>query len=95
MPIYFYRASGEQGCDYCLNGFEKLQRLRDDPIEACPRCSADVKKEISAVSLTSQSPSLDENNLDKHGFTQYKKLEKGVYEKTAGKGPALISDKES
>ena len=30
--------------------------------------------------------------LEKHGFTQYRKSGKGVYEKSAGKGPAIISD---
>ena len=27
-----------------------------------------------------------------HGFTQYKRAGKGVYEKTAGKGPDIITD---
>jgi putative FmdB family regulatory protein len=94
MPIYFYRASGEQSCDYCLDGFEKLQRLRDGSLVVCPRCSAGVEKVISATNLGSSKVSLGRDNLEKHGFTQYKKLEKGVYEKTAGNGPKVISDKE-
>jgi len=31
------------------------------------------------------------NHIEKHGFTQYRKVGKGVYEKTAGKGPDYIS----
>jgi hypothetical protein len=35
---------------------------------------------------------LREGHLAKHGFTQYRKVGKGKYEKTAGKGPSTISD---
>lgn len=94
MPIYAYRASGEQACDYCRGGFEKIQRLGDDPIQSCPECSVRVVKVIAAANLAPAKVSLGRNELEKHGFTQYRKLEKGVYEKTAGKGPTVISDKE-
>jgi hypothetical protein len=29
-------------------------------------------------------------NLEKHGFTQYRKAGGGYYEKTAGEGPRVI-----
>ena len=34
---------------------------------------------------------LKESNVEKHGFTQYRRAGNGVYEKTAGKGPKFIS----
>ncbi len=94
MPIHVYMASGETHCDDCREGFERLQKLDAEALSSCPRCSAPIKRKISAPHLASSAPSLKEGNLEKHGFTQYKKLEKGVYEKTAGSGPDLISDKD-
>jgi hypothetical protein len=37
---------------------------------------------------------MKEGNLEKKGFTQYKKIGKGAYEKTAGKGPSHIIDED-
>ena len=95
MPIYVYKAVEKTDCDHCENGFEQLQKISDDPLACCPECLVTVKRVISAANIASSAPSLKESNIAKHGFTQYRKLEKGVYEKTTGKGPEIISDKES
>jgi putative FmdB family regulatory protein len=95
MPIYRYQASGEKACDYCRNGFEKLQRLRDAPLEACPGCLSPVVKVITGVNVAVSGASLDKDNLEEHGFTQYRRVEKGVYERSAGKGPKVIGDDDS
>ena len=91
MPIYEYQPRGEAHCDFCRDGFDALRKLSDPALEACPECGAPIDRKISAPNLGSGGPSLDESNIEKHGFTQYKKVEKGVYEKTAGKGPDFIS----
>jgi putative FmdB family regulatory protein len=93
MPIYEYQPATEQHCDYCVSGFEKLRKSGDPKLAQCPECSAPVERKISAPNLGGSGPSLDSANIEKHGFTQYKKSSKGVYEKTAGKGPDVISDK--
>ena len=93
MPIYVYRPTTPDQCDHCEGGFEHLQKLDDEILSFCPECSAAVERVITAANLASPSPSLKEDNIEKHGFTQYRKVEKGVYEKTAGKGPAMISSK--
>ena len=92
MPIYEYEPESEQNCEYCKSGFELLRKLSDPVLSQCPRCQSPVTRRISAPNLGNAGPSLDESNIEKHGFTQYRKLEKGVYEKTAGKGPDFISD---
>lgn len=92
MPIYEYEPAGGKHCDHCKDGFELLRKLNDPVLTQCPHCQASVTRRISAPNLGSAGPSLSESNIEKHGFTQYRKLEKGVYEKTAGKGPDLISD---
>ena len=66
--------------------------MSDPPVTRCPECNAPVVRKISAPNLGIAAPSLDESNIEKHGFTQYRKLEKGVYEKTAGQGPDINSD---
>jgi len=71
-----------------------MQKLSDDPLACCPECYSPVRRKISRPNLASPAPSLSESNLEKHGFTQFRKVEKGVYEKTAGKGPDFITDKE-
>lgn len=94
MPIYEYQASGKNICDHCSGGFEAMQKLTDAPLKLCPQCHNPVKRKISRPNLASSPPSLKKDSLEKHGFTQFKKVEKGVYEKTAGKGPDFITDKE-
>ena len=92
MPIYAYQADPGPGCDFCRRGFEKLQRLRDAPLPRCPRCGSPVRKLISAPNVAGSDQALSEKKIGQHGFTQYRKLERGVYEKTAGEGPDLITD---
>jgi len=92
MPIYEYQASGDRYCEHCAGGFDSLRKTSDPELSQCPQCKAPVIRKISAPNLGGKGPSLDAANIEKHGFTQYRKSGKGVYEKTAGKGPTVISD---
>lgn len=92
MPIYEYQNADAHSCPHCEQGFERLHKSGEQDLAACPKCGAAVKKKLSAPSLAGAGPSLDPANLEKHGFTQFRKSGKGVYEKTAGKGPDVISD---
>ena len=91
MPIYEYQAAGPDCCDHCLAGFDVMQKLADAPPSFCPECHNPVRRKISRPNLSSPAPSLSQGNIEKHGLTQFKKVEKGVYEKTAGKGPDFIN----
>jgi len=92
MPIYEYKLLTGTGCDYCRNGFDQMQKISADPLQQCPQCSAKIRRIISAPSLPKPGPSLAPSNLEKHGFTQYRKSSKGEYHKTAGAGPDVIKD---
>ncbi len=94
MPIYVYEPSTESHCRYCLGGFERRQRVNDPRLTQCPECREPVRRVITAPGLTRPAPNLTEKNIGDKGFTQYRKLEKGVYEKTVGKGPDLLVDKD-
>jgi len=92
MPFYEYIASSPSRCDYCAKGFTLLRRLSDPALTSCPECGADVRKVLSPPNVVAgQSHKLKESSIEKAGFTQYRKSGKGVYEKTAGKGPGVIS----
>lgn len=93
MPIYEYQSSGDAGCEHCTAGFDIMQKLADEPLRMCPKCHNPVRRKISPPNLARPAPSLSRENIEKHGLTQFKKVEKGVYEKTAGKGPDYITDK--
>ena len=95
MPIYEYQASSQTHCEHCANAFDVMQKMSDEPLKYCPECLNPVRRKISRPNLASPAPSLSQENIEKHGLTQFKKVEKGVYEKTAGKGPKYITDKDT
>lgn len=92
MPIYEYQAISEDNCDQCKVAFDVMQKMSDQPLTLCPQCLNPVSRKISRPNLARPAPSLSQDNIEKHGLTQFKKVEKGVYEKTAGKGPDYIMD---
>lgn len=92
MPIYEY-APTRGGCPTCREHIEVLQKLSDPPLAACPDCGAPLERVLSPASVVQgQAHVLREDNVARRGFTQYRRVGKGKYEKTAGKGPATISD---
>ncbi len=92
MPYYEYRSAEESGCDYCAEPFTILQKMDDPVMQHCPYCGRTVKRLISSPSLPGRhSKAASTSEVEKAGFTQYRKIGKGVYEKSAGKGPKIIS----
>ena len=91
MPIYQYMPD-DVACAHCRSGIERLQRLADPALTTCSACGAPIHRVISAPQVVSgQAHRTSESHAGKHGFTQYKRAGKGVYEKTVGKGPNFIS----
>lgn len=91
MPFYTYQNATDDFCDHCQNGFEMLQRLDAEPVKYCPDCGNEVKKVISAPNIAAGIKHLTtDKTAEQKGFTKYKRAGKGVYEKTAGKGPKYI-----
>lgn len=90
MPLYKYEAEG-QGCSHCQSRFEVLQRVDQEPLTRCPECGQLVRRVFSSCAI-SRAPTgtLSPKNLERHGFTQYRKAGDGYYEKTCGPGPDLI-----
>ncbi|MFW5816230.1 MAG: FmdB family zinc ribbon protein [Wenzhouxiangella sp.] len=92
MPFYEYASTEQPGCDHCRDGFTVLQRLNDPRLTTCPACGHPVRRVISPPNVVSgRAHMLKTSSIEQAGFTQYRKIGKGVYEKTAGKGPGVIS----
>ncbi|MHC4402080.1 MAG: FmdB family zinc ribbon protein [Planctomycetota bacterium] len=90
MPLYEYEPDSES-CDHCRGRFEVMQRVADPPLRKCPECGRPCHRVFSAfATIKSGKDLLSPGNLEKHGFTQYKRSGDGRYEKTLGDGPDLI-----
>jgi len=89
MPMRVYQASGKQHCEQCCSGFECLEKMDAPASTHCPHCGAAVRRCLSAPAVIHADGALMQPaNLEKHGFTQYRKVGKGEYERSAGnKGP--------
>ncbi|MEO7432702.1 MAG: zinc ribbon domain-containing protein [Dokdonella sp.] len=92
MPLYEYAPVTPPGCALCCYGFELLQRLSDASLTHCSACGGAIQRVLGATGMVSgQAHVLKEKYVAERGFTQYRKIGKGLYEKTAGKGPDTIS----
>jgi putative FmdB family regulatory protein len=91
MPLYVYEHdSGD--CKPCEARFELLEGVNASPLAKCPQCGRPCHRIISPFApLKSVRDMLSPKNLEKHGFTQYKRAGDGRYEKTCGEGPRHIS----
>lgn len=92
MPIYEYEHDADH-VDNCCERFELLQSMSDPPLDRCPRCSRPCHRVISSFATLSGGGqgTLSPKNLERLGFTQFKRAGDGRYEKTFGKGPDVIS----
>ena len=101
MPIYEYVSLDLQQCPFteCGGRFEELQDAEEVPLAHCLVCGAACRRIISRSSLKryehGASGILNPNNIARHGFTQYKKAGKGLWEKTVGEGPRFLKREEA
>lgn len=94
MPTYLYQVVTDD--DNEGEVFEVVQKMSDPPLTEHPETGEPVQR-IPARPYVPGSGSdhstkqmLDNKNLDRLGFTKYKRAGDGVYEKKAGKGPNTI-----
>jgi len=81
MPIYEYRAQDPaQACELCRDSFEQLQSISEKPLKACPQCGAPVRRIISPPAVGASQSGLDDRAKNA-GFSKFRKLSKGEYEK--------------
>lgn len=95
MPLYVYQVIEKDGSEGEV--FEVLQGMNEPPLTHHPETGRPVKRLLSVPNVggggaaARSKANLKPSNLEKMGFTQYRKGRKGKYEKTAGSGPDMIS----
>lgn len=91
MPIREYFPLAPPGCALCCYGFERLERLTDPALTHCTACGQPLRRAVAAAAVVSgQAHVLREEQVAKHGFTKYRRVGTGRYEKVAGDGPDNI-----
>jgi len=91
MPIREYFPLTPPGCALCCYGFERLERLADPVLTHCTACGQPLRRAVAVAAVVSgQAHALREGHVAKHGFTKYRRIGKGHYEKVAGEGPDSI-----
>ncbi|MFP6583211.1 MAG: FmdB family transcriptional regulator [Candidatus Hydrogenedentota bacterium] len=96
MPVYTYEIINEDGSDgEC---FDVIRKMSDSPLETHPDTGEKVKRiytmpHIAGITNAVHTKNrLSDTNLEKQGFTTYRKNGKGHYERTTGSaGPEHIS----
>jgi len=90
MPIYEYEHKGDPGSD-CEQRFEVLQGMSEPPLTCCPECGGPCERVFSSfATIRNEQAILRPKNLERLGFTQFKRAGDGYYEKTCGEGPRVI-----
>jgi putative FmdB family regulatory protein len=97
MPIYEYEHDAQLGPE-CSARFEVLQRVQEEPLAHCPTCGFACHRVLSSFATAratrsgwSSKADLSPSNLERLGFTQYRRAKGGRYEKTCGRGPSVIN----
>lgn len=73
MPIYEYKAiEKNKGCNYCIHGFDILQKFSEGPLTVCPKCGAPVRRAITRFSACVSEP-VEESLALEDKLTNYEK----------------------
>jgi putative FmdB family regulatory protein len=52
MPTYVYKAVEEgKSCEYCIPGFEFIQRMTEPALVRCPHCQSPVRRVLFAPAV--------------------------------------------
>ena len=96
MPVYTYQIINEDGSEgEC---FDVVRKMSDPPLEKHPDTGEKVKRIFTSPHIAGISNAihdktrLSDSNLEKKGFTTYRKNGKGHYERTTGsQGPKHLN----
>ncbi len=80
MPYYEYELS-EGDCKACGGKFTLRRPINAPDLTKCPACKKPVRKLITACSSPQKLKPLSVSDAKKAGFTVYKRLGKGEFER--------------
>ena len=95
MPTYVYQIINDDGSDG--DTFEVVQKMADPALTEHPETGQPVRRVPVAPHIAGEysdsatKSKLTDSNLDRLGFTKYKNVGDGHFEKRAGSGPDVIS----
>lgn len=92
MPIYEYEPKDRE-CLMCSGRVEVLQGISDPSCELCPYCGLDVIRVVSRASINLKGE-MSPEKAAKKGFSTFKRIGKGTYERVAGPEGAEASLKD-
>ncbi len=90
MPVYTYQILKQDGTPG--ESFEVLRKMSDPPLERHPETGEKVRRVYKPVHIAGMTSTLhsktllSDKNLEKNGFTAYRRNGRGNYERTAGSG---------
>jgi predicted nucleic acid-binding Zn ribbon protein len=94
VPIYSFEVLDEQG--EVADVIEVTQGMSEPLPTSDPASGRPLRRVFQAPNVATryttsiQKNKMSDKNLDRLGFTKYKKEGGGIYRKTAGEGPAFI-----
>jgi len=89
MPIYEYEPLNRE-CFMCAGKVAVIQSVDEPALEFCPDCGLKVRRVISRTSFkVSKDFSLDK--AGQKGFTAWKRVEEGKWERVSGEGVDVIA----
>jgi putative FmdB family regulatory protein len=80
MPTYVYELC-EGDCKICGGTFELKRPVNRQPCTTCPLCRKPVRKVITPVNTPKVSKPLSVADAKNAGFSVWKRVEKGEYER--------------
>jgi len=80
MPLYEYELC-EGDCPACTGRFTLRRPVNAAPLTKCPACKRAVRKVITGFSTPKLTGPLSVTDAKKAGFTVFKKLGRGEYER--------------
>jgi len=96
MPVYSYQIINDDGTEGEI--FEVMRKMSDPELKKHPDTGHKVKRIFTAPHIAGLTNALhdqsrlSDKNLEKNGFTTYRKNGKGHYDRTTGSaGPEHIS----
>lgn len=88
MPVYEYEPDDRE-CLMCDGRIAVIQALGEEPLQYCPHCGLEIRKVISRASFNiSRDASPDK--AGSKGFTTYRRVEQGKWEKVSGEGADML-----
>jgi putative FmdB family regulatory protein len=80
MPLYEYELC-EGDCSICGGKFTLRRPVSAPQLTQCPLCKKPVRKVLSGFNTPKLTKPVSFSDAKKAGFTVYKKLSKGEYER--------------